>query len=347
MEPTTDMNRTEHQRAIGIVRAETVKRQLTGRRRECVDIVRRAYLAHHDRLSANPESTFLRFPGRPRDRIIALPAYLGGDFSVAGIKWIASVPGNVERGLARASAALILNDLETGFPFALLESSLISAARTAASAELAATELHGGRSARALGVVGTGLIARHVYEFFLEAGWECERLVLFDLDRREADRFAREIARPERHGEIAVAGAVEELVTGCDVVLFATVAGEPHLFDPALFAHRPLVLHLSLRDLGPAVILAANNVVDDIDHVMRAETSPHLAERVAGDRRFLTGTLAQVIRGEVTLDPARPTIFSPFGLGILDIAVGSWIFELARVAGEVTTIADFLPADVR
>src|SRR5690242_13140888 len=165
---------------LSIINGKTVFDIVRAHRAECIRIVREAYLAHADGKSVNPDSYFLQFPEKPDCRIIALPAFLGDGFGVAGLKWIASYPGNVQRGFPRASAVLVLNSYDTGYPFAILESSIISAARTAASAALAADWLNGHtRRARALGIVGTGLIARYVYDFLIDTGWEIEDVRLF------------------------------------------------------------------------------------------------------------------------------------------------------------------------
>src|ERR1043165_3642095 len=181
---------------LSIINGKTVFDVIRAHRAECIDVVRDAYLAHAQGQSVNPDSYFLRFPDKPDCRIIALPAYLGNGFGVAGLKWIASFPGNVQRGFPRASAVLVLNRNDTGYPFAILESSIISAARTAASAVLAAYWLSGrSRRAHSLGIVGTGFIARHVYEFLIDTGWAIEEVRLYDRLPLESEKFMNTACR--------------------------------------------------------------------------------------------------------------------------------------------------------
>src|SRR5262249_19629194 len=159
-------------------------------------------------------------------------------------------PANVQQGFPRASAILVLNRSDTGYPFAVLEGSIISAARTAASAVLAAQWLNA-QSCRAssLGIVGTGFIARYVYEFLVGTGWTIDDVRLYDRSPLESEKFRERACRREHHRTVAIAPTVTELVRSCDLILFTTVASSPHIADASLFEHNPLVLHISLRDL--------------------------------------------------------------------------------------------------
>ncbi|MCX4993703.1 2,3-diaminopropionate biosynthesis protein SbnB [Streptomyces sp. NBC_00568] len=323
-----------------VIGAGDIATETDRHRPELIEVVRAAYLAHDAGQSSNPHSSFLRFPNQNRSRIISLPAYLGGEFEVAGNKWIASFPDNTQRGIPRASATLILNDCATGYPFACMESSIVSATRTAASAVLAARTLLGARRARRVGIVGTGLIAQHVWRFLGDLDWEIDGYRLFDLDPAAASRFGAVMAE-HTEAEIVVADRVEDAFTDCDLVVLTTVAGEPHLHDPRLLAHNPVVLHLSLRDLAPELILAAQNFTDDIDHAVRERTSLHLTELRTGNRDFVDGTLADLLRGRLHRDRGRPAVFSPFGLGVLDLAVGKWVHDRVVAAGRGRRESDF------
>jgi len=206
-----------------------------------------------------------------------------------------------------------------GYPFAILESSIISAARTAASAALAAHWLSGqSHRAHSLGIVGTGFIARYVYEFLVDTGWTIEEVRLHDRSPLESEKFRNTTCRLEQHRTVTVVTDVAQLLRACDLILFTTVASTPHITDATLFEHNPVVLHISLRDLAPEILLRSKNVVDDVEHVMKANTSPHLAEQKTGNRSFVTGTLADIMIGRRSVNRSRPIIFSPFGMGILD-----------------------------
>ncbi len=333
---------------LSIINGKTVFDIVHANRAACIDAVEHAYLAHARGQAINPHSYFLRFPEKPDCRIIALPAFVGDGFAVAGLKWIASYPGNVQRGFPRASAVLILNSYETGYPFAILESSIISAARTAASAALAAYWLNGqSREAHVLGIVGTGFIARYVYDFLIGTGWAIEEVRLYDTSPAESEKFKSTVCRAEHHRSVTVVPHVNELLSASDLVVFTTVAPAPHIADQWLFDHNPLVLHISLRDLAPEILLRSQNVVDDVEHVMTANTSPHLAEQLSGNRNFVTGALAEIMLGQKSVNRSRPIIFSPFGMGILDVAVGKWVYDQAVAQGEDQRISDFFYETVR
>ena len=101
------------------------------------------------------------------------------------------------------------------------------------------------------------------------------------------------------------------------------------------------MLHVSLRDLAPEIVLASTNIVDDVEHCLNADTSPHLAEQLTRSRDFVAGTLHDVITGRVTVPADRPVVFSPFGLGVLDLAVGRHVYDQVHRAGELHVIDDF------
>lgn len=100
------------------------------------EAVRTAYIRHGENQVINPPSYFLRFLDKEKSRIIALPVSIMKNPRIAGIKWISSNPDNLAAGLKRASAVIILNDYETGYPIACLEGGIISALRTVYSAIL-------------------------------------------------------------------------------------------------------------------------------------------------------------------------------------------------------------------
>jgi 2,3-diaminopropionate biosynthesis protein SbnB len=329
---------------LRIVTGANVDTILAGKEQDIINLVGQTYALHAKGQTSVPFSTFLRFPEQPRNRIIGLPAYLNSATPVGGIKWVASFPGNIDHNLPRASALLILNSMETGFPVAVVEASLINAKRTAASAALAAKELSP-VAPGTLSLIGCGPINFEVAVFCATLMPSISLISIYDPNSERAKNFQSKL-ETRLHLKTRIDSSLEAALKDSRLVSFATNAGVPHIDNPELFKPGCVVLHVSLRDLSPSVLLSSHNFVDDVHHVNRENTSIHLTSQQEGNTDFVAGSLGQVLTGTVPRPTAdKPIIFSPFGLGILDIAVGNYILEQGGDNPEITTIDNFLALD--
>ena len=300
--------------------------------------VRDTYLAHHRGATINPNSYFLRFPEKPDARIIALPAALREDGGLAGLKWIGSYPANVRRNVPRASAVLLLNDFETGYPFAALEAAQISAARTAASAVLGAEAMHGSRTVGKAAVVGAGVISRAILDFFHALGWSFDEIQVHDTQERyahNAAQYVRSLRLPRvrlrepgrgrgRRGDRRAGhdrGHAVHRGPGCAVrrAVRAQHLAARHRARP----DRRFAQHRRRRRALP-----------------ERKPSPHLAVQKFGHREFLDGTLAELLLGQTTLSAAKPRIFSPLGSGC-SISRSGTIFQAGLADGRALEVPDF------
>jgi len=92
-----------------------------------------------------------------------------------------------------------------------------------------------------------------------------------DLSADSAAGFRGYLESTSTAGRVTGYERPEQLIRSSDLVVFATIAGEPHVSDVSWFGHNPVVLHVSLRDLAPEILLASTNVVDDVEHCRRAD----------------------------------------------------------------------------
>mgnify|MGYP005725296669 CR=1 FL=1 len=330
--------------SILILKGGEINRILNGRESEVVDQVGMAYRFHGKGDSSCPHSLFLRFPNSARNRIITLPAYLGGDFQATGMKWVASFPENLNQGLPRASAVIILNSSETGRPKIVMEGSIVSAVRTAASAALAGYVLQDGKRTERAGFIGTGLINFQILRFLRVKFPELSSIAVFDTDVNRSEEFKARCEQAHENLAVDVVTSASDLLAYSSLTSIATSAIEPHISDLSPCEPKSTILHVSLRDFTPEVILASDNLVDDLDHVNRERTSIHLASLKSGNADFVRGSLADILEGAIPArtDDDRVAIFSPFGLGVLDMAVAHFVSDFAAKNGIGTVIEDFL-----
>lgn len=121
------------------------------------DAVQNYQLGHY----SQPIKPYLRFKDLT-NRIIAMPAYIGGDFESVGLKWIASFPKNIEQGIQRAHSVNLINDPDTGKLLATLHTAIVSGIRTASVSGLIIQECEKIRHLHEikLGIIGFGPIGQ-------------------------------------------------------------------------------------------------------------------------------------------------------------------------------------------
>jgi ornithine cyclodeaminase/alanine dehydrogenase len=110
----------------------------------------------------------------------------------AGLKWVAGFPQNAARGLPYISGLLILNDVETGFPAAVMDCTWITGYRTGAATALAARYLARPDSASA-GILACGMQGRTNLEA-LACAFPLRRVYAYDHRPENQERYAREMS---------------------------------------------------------------------------------------------------------------------------------------------------------
>ena len=180
----------------------------------------------------NSHGVMIRFPdspafaGMPRNgpdrRFMAMVAYLGGRFHIAGEKWYGSNRENLAKGLPRSILMCMLNDPDTGAPLALMSGNLISAMRTGAIPGVGARYL-ARPDAQDCALIGAGPISRSSFLSIIDARPQLKRVRIFDLSPEAAERLAAFI-RAEYPGveEVVIAKSLEQAVRGADIVSSAT-----------------------------------------------------------------------------------------------------------------------------
>ena len=316
---------TMNESELLLLSANQVKSIVSGQEKELVSLVREAYLLHSQNKSVLPNSVFLTFPDLERERIIGLPAYIGGSFDAAGLKWISSFPENVKQGKERASAVMILNSLKDGRAQAIIDGTYISASRTGASAALAGTTLRRDHANGVVVLIGCGPINLEVVRYLKVLGYPTSTYLVYDLDKDRADAFAKQINAIDSINPCEVCSVMKLALGAGHLISIATSAVTPFITSLDACLPGSVILHVSLRDIIPECLSEVENVVDDAEHVCRANTSIHLLEKLRGNRHHIRCELADILSGDNSAytNENSVTVFSPFGLGVLDLAWAS------------------------
>lgn len=306
---------------------------------ETVKAVEAAFRLHAKGETVLPPKPVLRWGGPETEettgRIMSMPAYLGGDMRVAGIKWIPSAPQNPTKyGLPRANAIIILNDPDTLLPLAIMDGTLVSAMRTGAATGVAAKYLALPGSHR-IGLVGAGVQGRTQLMALKAVLLHIDEIRVFDLDKAKTARFAEEMTAQLGLPVLAAASA-ELACKDADVFVTATMSTFPYV-QPDWYAPGAFHGEVSFWDTPPEVLATLDRVVVD-DYFQVEHHGVDVSFRAVRDGfipREKVVDLGDVLIGKA---PGRQTdkekiLFNPIGMGINDVAEAYRVYLSAKNKG--------------
>jgi ornithine cyclodeaminase/alanine dehydrogenase len=164
-------------------------------------------------------------PGGGDNFIHAMPAYIP-DLKSAGIKWVSGFPENPKKGLPYITGLLILNDVDTGLPIAVMDGVWMTAKRTGAATAISARHLARPES-KIVGVLGCGVQGRSNVEA-LKVIFPIKTVMAYDIDEEAVQRYQHDVGT-EFDLEAKPVKTPQEAVSGCDIVVTAgPIAKEPH-----------------------------------------------------------------------------------------------------------------------
>ena len=276
-----------------------------------------------------PIKPYVTFENSP-NRIIAMPAFIGGEVNSAGVKWIASFPNNIEYGIARAQSVTILNNAQTGVPETIINTSLVSALRTAAVTGLVIREYLEAKpvlSNLKLGVVGFGVIAQtHLEMLAALFSDSISEVRVFDPRGVDLSKVPEAL-----QNKVSSVSSWQESFEDIDMFITATTSAKGYIDAKA----KPGSLHLnvSLRDYVPAFCKQVDvMLVDNWEEICRHNTdieNMHLAGLL---NKSATIDLPSLISKQLfnSLKSDDIVMFNPMGMAVFDLATGVYVKDLAE-----------------
>ncbi|MEE1353702.1 MAG: tyramine oxidase subunit B [Acutalibacteraceae bacterium] len=168
------------------------------------------------------------FPGMPKNgddrRFMAMPAYLGGKYQMAGMKWYGSNIANKKEGLPRSILMMMLNNKDTGAPIAMMSANLLSCYRTGAIPGVGAKYL-ARKDATSVGIIGPGVMGRTCFQAMMSVRPNIDTVRIKGHGSRSIEAFKAMVTEMyPQVKNIQVCDSNEEAVKFSDIVIVTATA---------------------------------------------------------------------------------------------------------------------------
>ncbi|MFC1580704.1 2,3-diaminopropionate biosynthesis protein SbnB [Thermodesulfobacteriota bacterium] len=298
---------------------------------ETVDAIEKAVKCLNNKDYAQPVKPYLRYR-EPVNRIIAMPAFVGGDVDLAGIKWIASFPGNIDNNIPRAHSVVVINQADTGIPIAIINTPLLSVIRTSSVTGLMIRHFLKTRPMDNInvGIIGWGPIGQYHFKMVTELLKDkVANVSLYDLRGVNKD-----LVDSDYKDKITVADNWQDAYRDADIFMTCTVSKAPYIDEKP----KPgsLQLNVSLRDFKVDICdYTKAIIVDDWEEICREKTDIEMMHLEKGLQEEDTKSIADVVSNNCMADypEDEAVMFNPMGMAVFDIATAGYYLDKAKAMG--------------
>lgn len=190
----------------------------------------------------------------------AMPAYIGEDVDISGIKWVWGFNDNYKKGIPYIGGVIILNDARTGEILAIMDGSYITDIRTGASAGVAAKYLVR-KDAKVAGIIGAGVQGRMNARAIAES-CNLEEIKISDIRWESAVKCAEELNQ-ELNVKVTPVESNQACCEGSDLIITVTIADEPLVMNEWLKKGCTVMSLGSFQELDENIPLCCDKLVVD------------------------------------------------------------------------------------
>lgn len=191
--------------------------------KEALKIAEETYIAHSNGEFECPPKPAIHPINCKGAFLHAMPGYLP-EIEMAGVKWVAVYGHNKKKyNIPSLSSLMILNDVETGYPIAVMEAGLITAIRTATASGVSAKYL-ARKDSEVLGLIGAGEQGRYNVEVLYSVLPSLKTIKIYDIYAEYAEGLAKVLGE-KLDLKIEICGSPKEVIVDSDVVVTAAPVG--------------------------------------------------------------------------------------------------------------------------
>lgn len=296
-----------------------------------MDAVEKAYAIETEGSYHMPQRIHLE---HNNNTLLYMPCFIEGIF---GTKMLTLFPENQKKGLPVINGLVVLNEVDSGIPVALLDGGKLTALRTGAVGGVAVRRCAPEKAARA-GLIGAGIQGFHQL-LFATAARKIREISVFDKDGAKLDRFCRDLTEALPAVKVKAAKNVEELLQESEIVITATPSCEPVLPDDKELLENRCYIGIGsykpeMREFPGALFSLVNSVLVDTEHGLTESgdlISPLREKWIRADQilpfsRYLHEEIPAAALGNTRL-------FKSVGMALFDIVVGDLLYRKALERG--------------